>query len=233
MRALALALSLLLLAAFLAPLSTGEDFGAVGKVNKLIDIQDTPQLAPGESGRVRFLFNSTYSETILNVRLNASIYRYATIDESIAVDTSWTYPYPRIAETGSRDIHGRHVAPAAGEEDAVASFSAAELEHPGAGREQRAQHPRERGGSRTQDVFVRPPSILERPRAPRRHVSRQRVLAARPPRSTASSASFAGSTGVRLRINFTAAFSSPSTLGSSGSPPRLSPTAARTIPPSR
>src|SRR6184192_3486091 len=103
MRALALALSLLLLAAFLAPLSAGEDFGTVGKVNKLIDIQDTPQLAPGESGRVRFLFNSTYSETILNVRLNASIYRYATIDESIAVDTSWTYPYPRIAETGSRE----------------------------------------------------------------------------------------------------------------------------------
>ena len=103
MRALALALSLLLLAAFLAPLSAGEDFGAVGKVNKLIDIQDTPQLAPGEIGRVRFLFNSTYSEAILNVRLNASIYRYATIDESIAVDTSWTYPYPRIAETGSRE----------------------------------------------------------------------------------------------------------------------------------
>ena len=103
MRALALALSLLLLAAFLVPFSAGEDFGAVGKVNKLVDIQDTPQLAPGEIGRVRFLFNSTYSEAILNVRLNASIYRYATIDESIAVDTSWTYPYPRIAETGSRE----------------------------------------------------------------------------------------------------------------------------------
>src|SRR5205807_6735014 len=106
MRALALALSLLLLAAFLAPLSAGEDFGAVGKVNKLVDIQDTPQLAPGETGRVRFLFNSTYSEAILNVRLNASIYRYATLDESIPVDTPWTYPYPRIPEPGTRQRLG-------------------------------------------------------------------------------------------------------------------------------
>src|SRR5882724_7860291 len=139
-----------------------------------------------------------------------------------------------LAEAGSRNIHGSHIASAAGEEDAVASFPAAELEHPGAGREQRAQPPCERGGSRTQDVFVRPPSVFERPRAPRRHVNRQRAPATtRPCRSTASSASFAGSTAVRLRISFTAAFSSPSTLGSSGSPPRLRPTAARTIPPAR
>src|SRR5207249_428146 len=60
MRALALALSLFLLAAFLAPLSTGEDFGAVGKVNKLISVQEAPQLAPGESGRFVFYFISTY-----------------------------------------------------------------------------------------------------------------------------------------------------------------------------
>src|SRR5213594_4444822 len=128
-----------------------------------------------------------------------------------------------------RDIHGGHVTPAAGEKDAVAPFPAAELEHPGAGHEQRTQHPRERGRSRTQDVFVRPPRIFERPRAPRRHVSRQRALATTS-RSTASSTSVAGSTARRLRIKFTAAFSSPSTLGSSGSPPRLRPTTAWTIP---
>src|SRR5256712_6775549 len=37
-----------------------------------------------------------------NVTLNASIYRYATIDESILVDSSWPYPYPKIAETVTR-----------------------------------------------------------------------------------------------------------------------------------
>jgi len=103
MRALALALSLFLLAAFLAPLSTGEDFGAVGKVNKLISVQEAPQLAPGESGRFVFYFNSTYTEPIRNVRLNASIYQYATIDESAPVDASWPYAYPRIAETGTKE----------------------------------------------------------------------------------------------------------------------------------
>src|SRR5207249_10861427 len=79
MRALALALSLLLLAALLAPLSAGEAFGAVGKVTKLISVQEAPLLAPGESGRFVFYFNSTYTEPIRNVRLNASIYQYATI----------------------------------------------------------------------------------------------------------------------------------------------------------
>ena len=103
MRAPALALSLLLLAIFLAPVSTAEDFGTVGKVNKLISIRETPELAPGDSGQFVFFFNSTYTDTIRNVRLNATIYRYATIDESVPVDSSWSYGYPRIAETGTRE----------------------------------------------------------------------------------------------------------------------------------
>lgn len=103
MRAPALALSLLLMATFLAPASAAEDFGAVGKVNKLINIRETPELAPGDSGRFVFSFNSTYTDPIRNVRLNASIYRYATIDESIPVDSAWSYAYPRIAETGTRE----------------------------------------------------------------------------------------------------------------------------------
>ena len=103
MRALALALSLLLLATFLAPASAAEDFGAVGKVNKLINIRETPELAPGDSGRFVFSFNSTYTDTIRNLRLNASIYRYATIDESVPVDSAWSYAFPQIAETGTRE----------------------------------------------------------------------------------------------------------------------------------
>src|SRR3989442_12858666 len=103
MRAPALALCLLLLATFLAPASAAEDFSAVGKVNKLINVRETPELAPGESGRFLFAFNSTYTESIRNVRLNASIYRYATIDESVPVDSTWSYGFPRIAETGTRE----------------------------------------------------------------------------------------------------------------------------------
>jgi hypothetical protein len=37
------------------------------------------------------------------VRLNASIYRYATIDESVPVDSTWPYAYPRITESTGSD----------------------------------------------------------------------------------------------------------------------------------
>jgi len=102
MRAPALALALLVLAVVLTPPTTAEDWGAVGKVGRLISVRASPELAPGDSGRFEFYFNSTYSEPMINVTLNASIYRYATIDESIALDSSWPYAYPRIAETGTR-----------------------------------------------------------------------------------------------------------------------------------
>src|SRR2546426_340653 len=89
MRAPALALAFLVLAVVLTPPTTAEDWGAVGKVNKLISVRASPELAPGESGRFEFYFNSTYSEPMVNVTLNASIYRYATIDESVALDAQW------------------------------------------------------------------------------------------------------------------------------------------------
>jgi len=101
MRALALALCLLLLVPFFIPRSAAEDFGPIAKVNRLINIRETPQLAPGESGRLTFYLNSTYTEDVQNVRLNASIYRYATIEESSPVDGTWAYPYPQIAESSS------------------------------------------------------------------------------------------------------------------------------------
>src|SRR5438128_8020646 len=103
MRAPALALALLVLAAVLTPSTIAEDWGAVGKVNKLISVKVSPELAPGDSGRFEFYFNSTYSEPMYNVSLNASIYRYATIDESILIDASWPYAYPKIGETGRRE----------------------------------------------------------------------------------------------------------------------------------
>jgi len=101
MRAPALALAALIVASLLVPSASAEDFGDVSKVNKLVRIQDTPELAPGDSGRLDFYFNSTYTDPIRDVRLNASIYRYATIDESVAVDSRWPYAYPQIAGSAS------------------------------------------------------------------------------------------------------------------------------------
>ncbi|HWM50210.1 MAG TPA: hypothetical protein VNO76_02540 [Thermoplasmata archaeon] len=49
MRALALALCLLLLVPLFTPGSAAEDFGAVAKVNRLINIRETPQLAPAKA----------------------------------------------------------------------------------------------------------------------------------------------------------------------------------------
>jgi hypothetical protein len=103
MRAPALALALLVLAVVVFPPATAEDWGAVGKVNKLISVQASPELAPGDSGPFQFYFNSSYTEPMINVTLTANIYRYATIEESIPVDSSWPYAYPKIAETGTRD----------------------------------------------------------------------------------------------------------------------------------
>ena len=103
MRAPALALALLVLAVVLSPPATAEDWGAVGKVNKLISVQASPELAPGDTGRFEFYFNTSYSEPMINVTLTAGIYRYATIEESVPVDSSWPYAYPKIAESGTRD----------------------------------------------------------------------------------------------------------------------------------
>ena len=106
MRALALVVALLLLLA--VPASTAraaEDFGAVGVVNSFIHVTSTPQLAPGQRGDFDLQFNSTYPAgmTMYNVSLNVSIYEYATVDTSVPVDRSWTYPFPRIDQTGGRD----------------------------------------------------------------------------------------------------------------------------------
>jgi len=103
MRAPALVLALLLVGLAFVHYASAEDFGAVGKVNKLISIVSTPELAPGENGRFEFELNVTYTEPIIDVTLNVSIYRYATIEESIPVDASWPYAYPFIEGNGTRE----------------------------------------------------------------------------------------------------------------------------------
>jgi len=104
MRAPALAVALLLLVVLASPLAAGEDFAAVSKVSRLLIVDETPQLAPGESGVFAFHLNSTYAEPMLNVRLNVSIYEYATIEESRPVDATWPYPFPKIQESGGREV---------------------------------------------------------------------------------------------------------------------------------
>ncbi len=106
MRALALvvALLLVLVVPVSVPARAAEDFGAIAVVNRFFHVVSTPQLEPGQSGDFDFQFNSTYPAgmTMYNVSLNVSIYRYATIDSSVPVDSSWSYPYPIIAQTGGR-----------------------------------------------------------------------------------------------------------------------------------
>ena len=108
MRAAILALAVLMVTAAVAVLPAPPvhaiDFGEVGAVNKLLDIVSTPQLAPGESGPFNLQLNESYSEPIVNVRLNATIYEYATIEQTTPIDASWPYPYPIINESGSREV---------------------------------------------------------------------------------------------------------------------------------
>ncbi len=99
MRAPALVVALLLvLVVFATPAHAAEDFRAVDVVNKLLQIVSTPQLEPGQSGDFDLRLNSTYPAGMVmwNVSLEASVYEYATIDESVPVDRNWTYPYPLL-----------------------------------------------------------------------------------------------------------------------------------------
>ncbi len=109
MRAAALAIAFLLgsMAALVGPSAPARaiDFGAVGNVGKLIDNVSGLQLAPGESGLFRFQLNVTYSQPIFNVRLNASIYEYATTDTATLVNQSWPYPYPILMPSGGREVN--------------------------------------------------------------------------------------------------------------------------------
>jgi hypothetical protein len=107
MRAAALAFAVLVGILVSSASAAAEDFAAVGKVNKLIQVFETPQLAPGESGVFRFELNSTYTEPMLNTTLDVGIYRYATIEESVPVDGSWPYAYPQIAEAAATTRRNR------------------------------------------------------------------------------------------------------------------------------
>ena len=74
-----------------------EDVRAPGKVNKILDVLESPQLAPGQSGDFRFRLMNPYTNAIRNATFTAEIYFYATIEGGQPVDGNWTAPFPRIA----------------------------------------------------------------------------------------------------------------------------------------
>ena len=92
---LAVALAVLLL---LFPAAQGaENVRDPGKVNKILDILESPQLAPGEGGDFLYVFRNPYANPMRNAMFTAEIYFYATIDVAQPVDRNWTAPFPRIA----------------------------------------------------------------------------------------------------------------------------------------
>src|SRR5438034_3785681 len=98
-RAVALSLGILLLLLPVVRAVGPDDARDVGNVNKIISVMESPQLAPGESGEFVFNVSNPYrcgTCAMQNISLNASIYRYATIEETSPVDATWPWAFPKI-----------------------------------------------------------------------------------------------------------------------------------------
>ncbi len=91
-------LTLVVLLSLLTPASA-EDVSAPGKVNRILTSFETPVLAPGESGELRFVLHNPYRSPISTVVLVADIYRFATIEETRFVDGSWEWCEPFVLES--------------------------------------------------------------------------------------------------------------------------------------
>ena len=89
-------IALAILLALFPSVRAQEDVRDPGLVNKIIDVLASPQVAPGESGEFVFNLSNPYGHPMQNISLNISIYQYATIEESIPVDGSWRWAFPRI-----------------------------------------------------------------------------------------------------------------------------------------
>jgi hypothetical protein len=70
------------------------------KVNQLISIIETPQLAPGEKGGFSLELLNPYTNNMTNVSLTASIYLYVSTDDDIPVDANWSWSEPYFEEAG-------------------------------------------------------------------------------------------------------------------------------------
>jgi len=79
--------------------TAAEDVRDPGRVNRIIEVVEAPQLAPGQSGDFRLVVTNPYAKPLQNATLTAEIYYYVTIDERQPVDANWTAPFPQIANT--------------------------------------------------------------------------------------------------------------------------------------
>jgi len=93
-RVLAIALAILLL--LLPSVRAQEDIRDPGFVNGIMRVLVSPQVVPGEAGEFVFNLSNPYGHPMQNISLNVSIYQYVTIEESVPVDGSWAWTFPRI-----------------------------------------------------------------------------------------------------------------------------------------
>ncbi|UCD92301.1 MAG: hypothetical protein JSV43_08830 [Methanobacteriota archaeon] len=95
-------LPLLVLAIFIFPNVGGvSTLSDPSKVNKILSVEDTPQLAPGEKGALLLTLGNPYDNNMTFVNLTASIYLYASSEETRKVDVNWSWSEPYFEEAGA------------------------------------------------------------------------------------------------------------------------------------
>ena len=97
-RALVALLPLLLLAPSVQahPLGGSFSVGSPGYLFLLMDRFTWPDLAPGESGEIRFFLNNSYPYRMESVVVTLEIFRYADLDRTLPVDANWTFARPNF-----------------------------------------------------------------------------------------------------------------------------------------
>ncbi|MFQ5885182.1 MAG: hypothetical protein ACE5IO_08805 [Thermoplasmata archaeon] len=95
-------LPLLVLAMFIFPNVGGvSDLSDPSKVNKILSVEETPQLAPGGKGPILLTLRNPYDNNMNNVSLTASIYLYVSSEEIRQVDANWSWSEPYFEEAGT------------------------------------------------------------------------------------------------------------------------------------
>jgi len=92
------ALPFLVLLVLLAPTAGAHPIGSPADVNYLLDHFRTPDLAPGERGRLSLEFANPYPSLMTNIFLELQVYRYREIDVDLLVDGSWPGPGPDFVD---------------------------------------------------------------------------------------------------------------------------------------
>jgi hypothetical protein len=128
-------LVLTLIFCLLASFSAAQSIDEPRFVNKFLGDFETPVIEPGGEGTFSFSLNNpdaiNLTSSMTNVQLNASIYRFATLDESRFV-SDITDP-PIILASGSSDymIEGSDLAPGQSREISITVSTSKETPHGG------------------------------------------------------------------------------------------------------